>query len=133
KKEVGGMPGLNRLSSPTLIGVDDPNSPAGLAGLKAGDEIRKVDGIEVRYWRELSRLLSQRAGETVTLEVLRRADLADPAGPSETLELALQMPAASGQAYTEWISGDLGSDAPQSASTAPASLELMALAGLHPS
>ncbi len=132
KKEVGGVPGLTRLSTSTLVGVNNPNSPAGQAGLQAGDEIQKVDGLEVSYWRELSRLLSQRQGQTVDLQVLRRSDLGDASAPQETLQLSLNMPALS-QTYSEWISGDLGSDEPQQPAESNVSLDLMAAAGLYPS
>lgn len=132
KKEVGGLPGLSRVSAPALVGVDDPSSPAGQAGLRAGDEIKKLDGLEVTYWRELSRLISQRAGQKVDLEVLRRSDLGDASAPSETLQLTLQVPALD-QDYNEWISGDLGKDGHQAAAQEALALDFMASVGLYPS
>ncbi len=35
------------------VGVDDPTSPAAVAGIGTGDYIRKVDGVNVRTWEQL--------------------------------------------------------------------------------
>jgi serine protease Do len=60
-----------------------PESPAGKAGLEAGDIILRFDGKEVSSVRGLPRLVAQTPiGKTVTVEVLRR-------GEKKTLEVAI--------------------------------------------
>ncbi|MCG2795862.1 MAG: site-2 protease family protein, partial [Actinomycetia bacterium] len=48
--------------------------PAYQAGLRDGDLITAVDGVEVHDWSELSHELSSRPGEEVTLDVTRDED-----------------------------------------------------------
>jgi regulator of sigma E protease len=54
--------GLTMLRPSAIIGVDDPASPAGLAGLLSGDEIVDVGGSEVRDWIDLSAVLAEQDG-----------------------------------------------------------------------
>lgn len=56
----------SRMSS--RVGVDDPDSPAGRAGLKTGDLIHQVDGQPVRTWDELHRALEPGGMHTLVLE-----------------------------------------------------------------
>ncbi len=56
-----------------LVRDVEPNSPAGKAGLQAGDVITKVNGNRIRTLRELrDQLREYREAESVTLSVLRR-------------------------------------------------------------
>lgn len=71
--------GVKHTLKSTRVGVDDPTSPAGLAGLKTGDRITAVDGTEVEAWNELDRLLT--AGSPHEL-VIQRASKA-PANPED--------------------------------------------------
>lgn len=49
----------------------DPNSPAELAGLKAGDVITAVEGVPVKFWVEVAPLIADKTGKPVALTVLR--------------------------------------------------------------
>lgn len=58
-----------------LVAAAMPESPAAAAGIEAGDVIVAYDGKEVGGPRRLARLVSEtRAGETVTVAVLRGGD-----------------------------------------------------------
>ena len=49
--------GLRNPRPVPLVGVDDPTSPAGAAGLETGWLVKKVNGAEVRDWVALNRAL----------------------------------------------------------------------------
>ncbi len=86
--KVGGTGlGVSHLRPTASVGVDDPASPAGRAGLGTGDEILTVDGEPVDDWVGLERAL-ETAGRTIEVSltggrtaVLRQSDWqpADPA------------------------------------------------------
>ena len=50
--------GLSHLRPDAVAGVDDPSSPAGLAGISTGDEIAAVGGTAVEDWVGMSRALA---------------------------------------------------------------------------
>lgn len=60
--------GMSHLRPDAVAGVDDPSSPAGLAGVTTGDEIVKVGGTDVEDWVGLSRALVG-SGSRVDLEL----------------------------------------------------------------
>lgn len=60
------------LGDSTVIGEALLDRPARTAGLRAGDRITAVDGIPVANWPELVRLIQERLGRTVQLEVQRQ-------------------------------------------------------------
>jgi regulator of sigma E protease len=60
--------GLQNSRPSAQVGVDDPQSPAGRAGLVTGDLVQSVDGQPVSYFYELDRLLGT---EAVEVEVQR--------------------------------------------------------------
>lgn len=64
--------GLSHLVESARIGVDDPQSPAALAGLKTGDMVVSVDGAEVLSWPAILDALGD--GGTHTVEVSRASD-----------------------------------------------------------
>jgi regulator of sigma E protease len=64
--------GLRSYRMSTRIGVDDPASPAALAGLVTGDAILEVDGREVGTWYELAEALA--VGESHALRYRRAVE-----------------------------------------------------------
>jgi regulator of sigma E protease len=66
---------MGSLSS--AVGVDDPLSPAGRAGLRTGDVVRAVDGVAVANWHELVEALSTGDRHALTVE---RRPIASEAG-----------------------------------------------------
>lgn len=64
--------GLGVFCADSEIGVDDPASPAGQAGLKTGDAIRAINGAPVRAFHEVTAaLLAVPQGSGVQVEVTR--------------------------------------------------------------
>jgi regulator of sigma E protease len=57
--------------SPNVVGTVTPGSAAEHAGLKPGDRITAVDGVNVRGFEDLQREVSMRPGEHVSLTVVR--------------------------------------------------------------
>jgi regulator of sigma E protease len=56
--DVGEIEGMSSAGRYTTIGVSNPRSTAGKAGLKTGDEIVTFDGTPVRSWEQLESLVS---------------------------------------------------------------------------
>jgi len=54
-----------------VIGEVRDGSPAMEAGLQEGDRVLAIDGQKVDYWRELSSIVSDSEGETLTLTLQR--------------------------------------------------------------
>lgn len=46
-------------------------TPAALAGLEAGDELKAIDGIEVETWEEAVAVIAARPDKTVRIDILR--------------------------------------------------------------
>lgn len=69
-----------------LVGEPIAQSPAEVAGLRAGDLVVGIDGQEVRSWNEMSWLLLQRAVERAQAEVL----VERPGGATRSLLLDLR-------------------------------------------
>lgn len=68
---VGG--GTNPGPKVLVVSVE-PGSPAELAGLRIGDEVTAIDGVEVKSWEQLRALIrAHRAGDDVVLDVTRGA------------------------------------------------------------
>ncbi len=57
KSKVGNIEGLALDSRAAVVGVSDPNSPAGKAGIKSLDLIEEINGYKVSYWRDLGPIL----------------------------------------------------------------------------
>lgn len=67
---VGEVPGLNFTFRATAVGVSDPNSAAGKAGIKTGYLIKGVNGRPVEKWIDLLRTIeSEQANKAATLSV----------------------------------------------------------------
>jgi regulator of sigma E protease len=60
--------GLDNRRPASIVGVDDPRSPAGVAGLETGSWVKQVNGEDVQDWVSLNRALDA-ATSTVTLAV----------------------------------------------------------------
>ncbi len=84
-RAVGFGADSQRLS--TQIGVDDPASPAGRAGLRNGDSLLAVNGVEVRDWLALEAVLAT-AGDGLQVQVAdsdgKKRDLRIQADPAWT-------------------------------------------------
>lgn len=59
--------GLFHHQPSSLVGVTDPTSPAWAAGLRPGDRITKVDGTDVRTWRQLDERLTLDRAHTLDI------------------------------------------------------------------
>jgi regulator of sigma E protease len=83
-KEEGLGLGVAHARPDAVAGVDDPNSPAGKAGITTGDEIESINGQAVSDWVGIDRAL-EGAGRSVAVELA--------SGDSLTLELSDWRPA----------------------------------------
>jgi regulator of sigma E protease len=70
--------GLSFLRPSTIAGVDDPLSPAGVAGIETGDQILRVAGEPVDDWVEMATALSR--SETAVEIVLSREGVEQTVG-----------------------------------------------------
>ena len=56
------------------VGGVAPGSPADRAGIRKGDQLVEIDGVEINTWRDLTdRIAASKAGDRVTLLVQRRS------------------------------------------------------------
>lgn len=69
----GGL-GISMSAPDTTVGIDDPRSPAALAGMKTGDHITHVGDAELADWIELNAALSAVQASTVALRLERGDD-----------------------------------------------------------
>jgi len=71
---LGVQPDMSRaFGEDVWIGGVLPRSPADRAGLRKGDRLLEIDGIEIHTWRELTeRISAGKAGDRVTLLVQRK-------------------------------------------------------------
>jgi regulator of sigma E protease len=65
--------GLQRASPPipAVIGELLPGEPAAEAGLKVGDQILSIDGVEIGDWRALVERVQAQPGQTLSLSIQR--------------------------------------------------------------
>jgi len=56
----------------SVLGKIDANSPADLAGLKAGDTIRKMDSVPITKWEEFSKRIRGGEGKQTVVTVARK-------------------------------------------------------------
>ncbi len=86
---------LFSLPVPTVVGQVNEDSPASKTDLQAGDYIVNVEGVENPFTKDMQDIVKSKAGESVTLEVLRDGErLAIESGVSEegTIGVLFQMP-----------------------------------------
>jgi regulator of sigma E protease len=65
---------LQRQRLRPLIGSVVPGSPAQKAGLRAGDEVTKINDVDIAYWDELTSIVRAGPGQELTLEFNRQGD-----------------------------------------------------------
>jgi regulator of sigma E protease len=74
-EETGSHIGISHSRIDSIIGVDDPSSPAGAAGLRTGDRIVGVNGVAVGDWVELTAALKDTLqSDTLSLTVARDSE-----------------------------------------------------------
>ncbi len=98
-RSIGEVEGLSASSKSTFVGVMDPASVAGKAGLKSGDHVKKVNGQEVTMWRDLLASVdaSVAAGKPLAFEVERGLLDEKTAEKPETAAATLDVAAAKGK------------------------------------
>jgi regulator of sigma E protease len=69
-QDVGWI-GATSTRAATLLGVPDTTSPAALAGLRSGDQVRSVAGVEVEDWESMRRAYEAAEGGQVVLAIAR--------------------------------------------------------------
>jgi regulator of sigma E protease len=97
-RETYGRIGVSPDSYASIVGVHDPGSAAGQAGLRSFDQIVAVGQEPVQSYAALQRLLRAHAGGPLTLQVVRPTPaptLGEPFGVQigEPVEVTLQAPA----------------------------------------
>lgn len=63
---------------PAIVGEVIENMPAGMAGLKIGDQIISIDGLPIHHWKEMQKIVAGSKGKILRFGVRRQ---------NETLEL----------------------------------------------
>lgn len=70
-RQVGEIDGLSYSSRASIVGIRNPESIAGKAGLKTGDVIHSVNGTKMTRWREFKDVLEKNTADTLVLEFER--------------------------------------------------------------
>ncbi|MBX3020393.1 MAG: RIP metalloprotease RseP [Bdellovibrionales bacterium] len=91
--QVGTIQGLGMESRSSIVGVKDPKSPAGLAGIQPLDLLVTVDGQKVTYWRDLQPTLAEALKDGKTTLTLQVRDLEAEDKPEALRTVTLNMPA----------------------------------------
>lgn len=103
-RQVGKIEGLSLESLSTMVGVLNPDSPAGRAGLKTLDIVEEVDGSPVLYWRDLEKIFAQKKTSWV-LSVHAYSEKSEKAANTPNRKIELSLPA---DAMTEDVITALG-------------------------
>jgi regulator of sigma E protease len=88
---VGSVQGLTNQSLAPFIGIANEDSLWTKSGLKTGDLIEKIDGIEVKSWVSLQQVLLNSKGKNVEFELERVS--ANSEKDSERLKIKVALPA----------------------------------------
>lgn len=113
-RTVGEIEGISYSSRASAIGVKDPQSIAGKAGLKTGDLVLNVNGTKLSKWRELRELIEKSSAESLALEVERGLISEDGRETSPSShKVSLALPAElKGKPFEDLIAG-LGIEFPE--------------------
>lgn len=106
-REVGEIEGLSYSSRASVVGVHDPKSTSGIAGLRSGDVITAIDATKVSKWREVVEEIGKHTGkDSISVTVDRglfNAERAEINKTPESVTLTIQVPAT--------VKGHLGEEA----------------------
>lgn len=126
--------GIRSWRASARVGVDDPASPAGVAGLRIGDAISAVDGKSVRTWVELEQALG--AGGTHEISYLRAVDGEVTSGTASLAPDPTWAPPTGDPAATTWgltpvmlYVGGVAPESPASAAGVQAGDRIVAIDG----
>lgn len=82
---IGDIPGLTLMSRGTIVGVK-ASSPLEAVGLQTGDRVVRINGQEVRYWRDLDPILeSISPASAITLDIERTQETGERTSLTLTL------------------------------------------------
>ena len=92
-KQVGDIDGLVPSPLSPKVGISDPKSPAGRAGVRTGDTITEINGTPVKSFEDVERLYAAvPAGSQVGIR-LGRADAEAAKAATSTFQISLAKPA----------------------------------------
>ncbi|MEK6813356.1 MAG: RIP metalloprotease RseP [Nitrospirota bacterium] len=74
------------LEKPAVIGWVEPDTGASKAGLKLGDRILAIDGLETRTWETLREVVATNPGKTAVIDIERSGQRLSLSLPIETVE-----------------------------------------------
>lgn len=111
---VGDIDGLSFLSRAAYVGIRDPKSPAGAAGLKTGDSIAKINGTAITKWRELEDEVTKAAASgTLKLDIERGTLDEKTAQNPEKKEVAIALPPNASSLKPTELLASVGIEMPQ--------------------
>ncbi|MGZ3721529.1 MAG: RIP metalloprotease RseP [Bdellovibrionales bacterium] len=91
-RQVGQIAGMTQESRSTMLGVNNPQSPAAQAGVPTLNLLTAVNGKKIQYWRELEPMLREAiASDSKTLKLQTR-DIEKPATPENLQTFDLKLP-----------------------------------------
>ncbi len=88
-KRMAGMEGTTLLPRAPVVAISNPNSVAGLAGLKSFTRIEAIDNHPLGTLHELNDSLLEHAGKRVTLTVSPASSQSDSANTGHKIELSI--------------------------------------------
>jgi regulator of sigma E protease len=113
-RSIGEIDGLSASSKSTFIGVMNPDSIGGMAGLKSGDHVKKVNGKDVTMWRDFIAAVDAgvASGDPLKFEVERGLLDEKTAEKPETVQASIAVDAAKGKTGEDALRA-LGLEYPQ--------------------
>lgn len=114
-RTVGEIEGLTFSSRASVVGVADPASVAGAAGLRTGDIITAIDGTKITKWRELTQEIAKHTSRDSIHFTVERGNFDEHAANKEPTTLDVTVPVnatAKGKEGTEALAA-LGIEFPE--------------------